>query len=300
MLAEETPALFRAFDLLAIGDEARSRAVHRAPAGRARAAASTGFESTRVGRADAARRRLRRRRALAGRRRGRDRQAARLALPARRAQGDGEGQAPAHDRRRGRGLAPGQGGGHGRLADPRPLRRRGELRVVGHTSGSRRRRSASWSTTLAPYETGERGSADPSRWSADRDLEWVAPAARARDRGHLRPRLRRPHPPRLEDPPLARRQGADRVPARAARLPDRRYRWPGGAARALQLRPDRGRRRGAHPRRDRAPRPRRRRLVAARRALARARGPRRGRGGAARSADPRLRRARPPAPRSGR
>ena len=26
---------------------------------------------------------------------------------------------------------------------------------------------------LAPYETGERGSADPSRWSAGRDLEWV-------------------------------------------------------------------------------------------------------------------------------
>ena len=49
-----------------------------------------------------------------------------------------------------------------------------ELRVVGHTSGFRRRRSASWSTELAPYETGERGSADPSRWAADRDLEWVA------------------------------------------------------------------------------------------------------------------------------
>ena len=27
---------------------------------------------------------------------------------------------------------------------------------------------------LAPYETGERGSADPSRWSAGKDLEWVA------------------------------------------------------------------------------------------------------------------------------
>jgi ATP-dependent DNA ligase len=27
--------------------------------------------------------------------------------------------------------------------------------------------------TLAPYASGEKGSADPSRWSADRDLEWV-------------------------------------------------------------------------------------------------------------------------------
>ena len=27
---------------------------------------------------------------------------------------------------------------------------------------------------LKPYETGERGSGEPSRWSAGRDLEWVA------------------------------------------------------------------------------------------------------------------------------
>ena len=27
---------------------------------------------------------------------------------------------------------------------------------------------------LEPYETGERGSGDPSRWSQGRDLEWVA------------------------------------------------------------------------------------------------------------------------------
>ena len=29
-------------------------------------------------------------------------------------------------------------------------------------------------TELAPYETGDRGSAAPSRWTAGRDLEWVA------------------------------------------------------------------------------------------------------------------------------
>jgi ATP-dependent DNA ligase len=49
-----------------------------------------------------------------------------------------------------------------------------ELRVVGHCSGlaaAEKRRLVGF---LAPYETGERGTADPSRWSAGRDLEWVA------------------------------------------------------------------------------------------------------------------------------
>ncbi|MFI5005548.1 MAG: ATP-dependent DNA ligase [Solirubrobacterales bacterium] len=50
----------------------------------------------------------------------------------------------------------------------------GELRVVGHCSGftaAEKRRLVGF---FAPYETGERGSADPSRWSAGRELEWVA------------------------------------------------------------------------------------------------------------------------------
>ncbi len=49
-----------------------------------------------------------------------------------------------------------------------------ELRVVGHCSGlsaAEKRRLVGF---FASYETGERGSADPSRWSAGRDLEWVA------------------------------------------------------------------------------------------------------------------------------
>jgi ATP-dependent DNA ligase len=50
----------------------------------------------------------------------------------------------------------------------------GELRVVGHTSGLNAKRKRELVEELAPYETGERGSADPSRWDADRDLEWVA------------------------------------------------------------------------------------------------------------------------------
>jgi ATP-dependent DNA ligase len=49
-----------------------------------------------------------------------------------------------------------------------------ELRVVGHCSGlsaAEKRRLVGF---LSPYESGERGSADPSRWSAGKELEWVA------------------------------------------------------------------------------------------------------------------------------
>jgi ATP-dependent DNA ligase len=48
-----------------------------------------------------------------------------------------------------------------------------ELRVVGHTSGFRAKEKRELVGKLAPYETGERGSAEPSRWAADRDLEWI-------------------------------------------------------------------------------------------------------------------------------
>jgi ATP-dependent DNA ligase len=49
----------------------------------------------------------------------------------------------------------------------------GELRVVGHTSGFRAKEKRELVAKLAPYETGERGSGDPSRWAAGRDLEWI-------------------------------------------------------------------------------------------------------------------------------
>lgn len=49
-----------------------------------------------------------------------------------------------------------------------------ELRVVGHCSGLTAKGKRELVDSLAPYETGERGSSDPSRWSADRNLEWVA------------------------------------------------------------------------------------------------------------------------------
>jgi ATP-dependent DNA ligase len=50
---------------------------------------------------------------------------------------------------------------------------KGELRVVGHTSGFKAKEKRELRKQLAPYETGERGSADPSRWAAGRELEWV-------------------------------------------------------------------------------------------------------------------------------
>jgi ATP-dependent DNA ligase len=49
-----------------------------------------------------------------------------------------------------------------------------ELRVVGHCSGltaSEKRRLVGF---LEPYQTGEHGTADPSRWSAGKELEWIA------------------------------------------------------------------------------------------------------------------------------
>ena len=50
-----------------------------------------------------------------------------------------------------------------------------ELRPVGHISGfSTPRPNAACATLLAPLETGESGTAEPSRWTGGRDLEWVA------------------------------------------------------------------------------------------------------------------------------
>jgi ATP-dependent DNA ligase len=50
----------------------------------------------------------------------------------------------------------------------------GELRTVGHTSGLKATERRELVDRLAPYASGERGSADPSRWKSDKELEWVA------------------------------------------------------------------------------------------------------------------------------
>jgi ATP-dependent DNA ligase len=49
----------------------------------------------------------------------------------------------------------------------------GRLREVGHSSGFTAKEKRELVGKLAPYETGERGSGEPSRWSMGRDLEWV-------------------------------------------------------------------------------------------------------------------------------
>jgi ATP-dependent DNA ligase len=50
----------------------------------------------------------------------------------------------------------------------------GKLHVVGHSSGLKAAEKRKLVTTLQPYETGERGSGDPSRWQSERDLEWIS------------------------------------------------------------------------------------------------------------------------------
>ncbi len=50
----------------------------------------------------------------------------------------------------------------------------GDVQVVGHTSGLKPAEKRALVERLAPYESGERGSADPSRWKSDKELEWVA------------------------------------------------------------------------------------------------------------------------------
>jgi ATP-dependent DNA ligase len=47
------------------------------------------------------------------------------------------------------------------------------LREVGHSSGFSAKEKRELPAKLAPYETGERGSGAPSRWTQGRDLEWI-------------------------------------------------------------------------------------------------------------------------------
>jgi len=50
----------------------------------------------------------------------------------------------------------------------------GGLREIGHSSGFRAQEKRDLVERLKPYETGARGSGEPSRWTGGRDLEWVA------------------------------------------------------------------------------------------------------------------------------
>jgi ATP-dependent DNA ligase len=49
----------------------------------------------------------------------------------------------------------------------------GALREVGHSSGFKAKEKRELVQFLAPYETGERGTGEPSRWNSARDLAWV-------------------------------------------------------------------------------------------------------------------------------
>jgi len=50
----------------------------------------------------------------------------------------------------------------------------GKLHVVGHSSGLNAREKRALVDRLAEYETGERGRGDPSRWQSERELEWIS------------------------------------------------------------------------------------------------------------------------------
>jgi ATP-dependent DNA ligase len=49
----------------------------------------------------------------------------------------------------------------------------GRLHEVGHSSGFTAKEKRELVGTFAPYETGERGTGEPSRWTQGRELEWV-------------------------------------------------------------------------------------------------------------------------------
>ena len=171
MLAEQTPALFRSFDVLAVGDERRSRS--RSPnVVKSSTSWSTGGR-IRIGRADAAGRRPGE--AEPWLRTGEGVIAKRVDSPYLR----GERKAMVKVKRVRTidavvaGWRPGKEEGTVGSLILGLYDKRGELHIVGHTSGLKAKEKRDLIEKLAPYASGETGSADPSRWSADRDLEWV-------------------------------------------------------------------------------------------------------------------------------
>jgi ATP-dependent DNA ligase len=49
----------------------------------------------------------------------------------------------------------------------------GRLHIVGHSSGLRAAEKRALVDKLEPYETGKRGHGDPSRWKNEKELEWI-------------------------------------------------------------------------------------------------------------------------------
>jgi ATP-dependent DNA ligase len=50
----------------------------------------------------------------------------------------------------------------------------GTMHVVGHSSGLKAAEKRALVDKLAAYETGHRGHGDPSRWKSEKELEWIA------------------------------------------------------------------------------------------------------------------------------
>ena len=91
----------------------------------------------------------------------------------------------------------------------------GELHVVGHSSGLKRGREAGAGRAARAVRDRRARPRRPEPLEEREGARVDRAAARARRRGHVRPRERRPDPPRHEDPALARGQGAGGVQARA-------------------------------------------------------------------------------------
>ena len=115
----------------------------------------------------------------------------------------------------------------------------GRLREVGHTSGFRAAEKRALPAKLEAYETGRRGTGEPSRWAGERELEWIELRPELVVEVTLRPHEQQPHAARREDRALARGQAAAGVPhrparpvaARAAHARVGRFRpWPGAFA----------------------------------------------------------------------
>ena len=49
----------------------------------------------------------------------------------------------------------------------------GKLHIVGHSSGLRAKEKRTLVEKLKPYESGRRGHGDPSRWKNEKELEWI-------------------------------------------------------------------------------------------------------------------------------
>ena len=173
MLARETPASIVAFDLLAEGDEVLlERPFSERRAALERLLADVGGHPVTP---DAAGDDGGARGALARHGRGRDREAGRRALPARAsASGMFKVRPPAHARLR-------------HLAATGPARSPTASARSSSASTTSRARCTSSATArpsaskekrellvkLRPFETGEHGSGEASRWTAGRELEWV-------------------------------------------------------------------------------------------------------------------------------